>query len=199
MEAHQHSERVFDVANAHRLDSPERLLWLPPDEVLRLLPLRRGMTVADVGAGTGFFALPLARAIGEGKLFAVDLQPGMLELLRAKLADPGAPPNIVVMQGRADATSLPAVSCDLGFLANLWHELPDHPAVLTEMRRILKPNGTLAILDWRPGVDRPPGPPLEHRIAAAAVHRAIEARGWTCRPPLLVGRYSYLVLARQAG
>ena len=198
MSSHQHGDRVFDVANAHRLDSPERLLWLPPEEVLRLLPLRQGMTVADIGAGTGFFALPLARGIGNGKLFGVDLQPGMLELLRAKLADPGAPTNIVVMEGRADATSLPAQSCDLGFLANLWHELPDHAAVLGEMRRILKPDAALAILDWRPDVDRPPGPPLEHRIATAEVRRVLEAQGWSCRPPLLVARYSYLVLARRA-
>ena len=196
METHRHADRVFDVAQAHRLDSPERLLWLPPAEVLRLLLLRRGMTVADVGAGTGFFALPLARAVGEGKVFAVDLQPGMLELLRAKLADPGAPANIVILQGRADATSLPAQSCDLGFLANLWHELPDHAAVLAEMRRILKPDGALAILDWRPDVDRPPGPPLEHRIPADEVRRALEGQGWTCRAPLLVARYSYLVLGQ---
>lgn len=198
METHPHADRVFDVANAHRLDSPERLVWLPPDEVLRRLPMRRGMTIADIGAGTGFFALPLARAIGEGKLFAVDLQPGMLELLRAKVADPGAPANIAVVQGRADATSLPVASCDMGFLANLWHELPDHAAVLGEMRRILKPDATLAILDWRPDVERPPGPPSEHRIPAEEVRHTLEAQGWSCRPPLLVARYSYLILGRLA-
>lgn len=89
------------------------------------------MNVADVGAGTGYFSLPFARAIApEGRLFAVDFQAEMLELLRGKLRADNAPGNIELRQGTASATGLPDASCDLVFLANIWHELDDHASVL---------------------------------------------------------------------
>jgi SAM-dependent methyltransferase len=195
--ASDHADRIMNVAEAHKLDEPERLQWLPPDEVLRCLPLRKGMTVADVGAGTGYFAIPIARAIAsDGRVFAVDLQQQMLNLLAGKLAAPVAPPNISLVQGGADATSLPAKSCDLAFMANVWHELPDHAAASRKTKRILKRRGTLAILDWRPDVQHPPGPPLEHRIHPDEVRRTVESHGWSCDPPMLVGRYGYIVLCR---
>ena len=193
-------DRVMSVAEAHKLDKPERLQWLPPDLVLGLLPLRSGMTVADVGAGTGYFAIPIARAIAcEGKVFAVDLQQEMLSLLANKLLATDAPSNISLVQGSADATSLDSESCDLAFLANVWHEVPDHAGALRELKRILKPGGSLAILDWRTDVEHPPGPPLEHRIHAEEVRRFIASRSWSCDPPIPVGRYSYIVLCRRGG
>jgi ubiquinone/menaquinone biosynthesis C-methylase UbiE len=185
-------DRVFKASEAHKLEDPERLVWLPPQEVLGALPLDAGATVADIGAGTGYFALPMARRVE--RVFAVDMQPEMLELLRAKLASPDAPRNVSLVQGAADRTTLAGASCNVALLANVWHELDDHAAVLRESARILKPRGTLAILDWRPDVDRPTGPPLEHRIAAEQVRSAAAAAGWIAAPPKNIGRYSYLVL-----
>src|ERR1039458_9895939 len=79
-------DRRFPASEAHRLDDPERLLWLPPAAVLGALAVRPGETIADVGAGTGYFSLPLAKAVGpEGKVYAVDAQAEMLSLLRQKL------------------------------------------------------------------------------------------------------------------
>lgn len=185
------------ASKAHRLDDPERLRFLPPDAVLNVLPLRTGIVIADVGAGTGYFSFPLAKTIGTGgKLFAVDMQEEMLTLLRKKLDHPDAPGNIVLVHGEAKATTLGDHSCDLVFLANVWHEIPDHAAALQEIRRILKPNGTLAILDWRPDTEHPPGPPLEHRISAQNVCRDLRSHGFRCDSPLQVGQYSYIVVAK---
>ena len=196
----ENADRVMSVAEAHRLDKPERLQWLPPDLVLSLLPLRAGITVADVGTGTGYFAIPIARAIScDGKVFAVDLQREMLSLLANKLIATDAPSNISLVQGSADATSLDSESCDLAFLANVWHEVPDHAGALREMNRILKAGGSLAILDWRTDVEHPPGPPLEHRIHAGEVRRYLVSHDWSCDPPTPVGRYCYIVLCRRAG
>jgi ubiquinone/menaquinone biosynthesis C-methylase UbiE len=190
------NERTFRASDAHRLEDPARLEWLPPAEVARRLELAPGMRVADIGAGTGYFALPMAAQVGpEGKVYAVDFQPEMLAKLGDKLKAPGAPQNIELVQGDATQTGLPDGSCAVALFANLWRELDDHPAVLHEAARILREGGRIAILDWRPDVDRPPGPPLEDRIQAEAVVRSLEATGWVVRESATVGRYSYLAVA----
>ncbi len=188
------NERTFDPAQAAKLDDPERLLWLPPADVVAALDLRPGLDVADVGAGNGYFAIPIARAVASGRVFAVDFEPRMLEILRSRLVAAGAS-NVATIEGSAHATSLREASCDLVFLANLWHELDDHERALSECARILRPGGGIGILDWRPDVSRPPGPPLEHRIAPETVASLLLAAGW--RPPRVtsIGSYHYLVVA----
>jgi len=188
-------DRVFDPSQVHKLEAPERLRWLPPGEVLGWLELRPGMTVADIGAGTGYFAIPVARAIGPGRVWAVDLQPELLEVLQGKLAKPDAPANIVPLEGTASSTGLADRSCDIALLANVWHELDDPAGVVAELARILKPGGRIAVLDWRPDVERPPGPPLEHRLSAREVQRFFEDHGKRVDAVRNVGQYSYLVLA----
>ena len=187
--------RVFDPSQVHKLEAPERLQWMPPAEILAGLDLRPGMTVADIGAGTGYFAIPMARAVAPGgRVFAVDLQPQLLDILRGKLAQAGAPANIVTLQGSASSTGL-AGSCDLALLANVWHEIDDREAVLAELGRILKPEGRIAVLDWRPDAAHPPGPPLEHRLSAREVEQFFVSHGKLVDAARNVGQYSYLILA----
>jgi ubiquinone/menaquinone biosynthesis C-methylase UbiE len=190
------SSRRFKPTEAHRLEDPERLNWLPPSEVLSLLPLRSGMRVADIGAGTGYFALPIAREIGpSGKVWAVDVEPQMLAKLKEKIESAGGPQNVELFEGEATNTRLPPGELDLLLMANLWHELDDPGRALREANRLLRIGGRLAILDWRPDVDRPPGPPLDHRIPPAEVNDFLESHGWAVEHFSHVGRYSYFLLA----
>ncbi len=189
-------ERRFDPAAVHKLEDPQRLRWMPPAEVISRLGLAPGMAVADIGAGTGFFAIPMARAVApNGIVWAVDVQPALLEHLAAKLKAAEAPGNIRLAEGEAAATALDAHSVDAVLLANIWHELDSRPAALAEAARLLKPGGRLAILDWRPGLERPPGPPLEHRVAPEAVVEDLQHAGWRLLKSDLIGPYSYLVIA----
>jgi ubiquinone/menaquinone biosynthesis C-methylase UbiE len=194
---HHHNERTFDPAKAARLDSPERREWLPPDAIVAALGLSAGQAVADIGAGTGYFSIPLARAVGgSGEVFAVDLQPEMLEILRTRIAEHRTG-NVRPILGSAKGTTLRDRSTHLCFLANVWHELDQIPLVLAELRRVLVADGRVAVLDWRHDAAPPPGPPPEHRIAMEEVSRTLTSAGWAVQQEGPVGTYSYLVIAVQ--
>ncbi len=191
---HQHNPKLFDPSRAHVLDDADRREWLPPGLVADALDLRPGTSVADLGAGTGYFATVLAERVGPaGRVYAVDMQAEMLERLREKLAGSSLPVTPVL--GRAEETTLPSDSVDLVFVANVWHELDEPALLLTEARRIMRLDGRLAILDWRADVPPPPGPPAWHRQAATDVAATLKRERWQARSTRNVGQYSYLVLA----
>lgn len=187
-------ERRFNPDRAHLLEDPERKTWLPPDAVLAALHLHAGETVVDIGAGTGYFALPIAAAVGPGGLvLAVDVAPRMLERLQARLAE-AAVGNVQGFEGEASSTGLPSACADMVFMANVWHEFEDHAAVLGEARRLLKPAGRVALLDWRPDAEPVHGPPLAHRISSGAAQASLEAAGFAVDSAQNVGRYSWLLI-----
>lgn len=186
-------ERMFHHDHAHKLDDPERRQWLPASEVLDRLDVRPGTTVADIGAGTGYFALPLAERVGpDGRVNAVDLQPQMLERLGARVPEGQ---RVELVHADAAATTLPDCSQDLVFLANVWHEVDDPAATLAEVERITRAGGRVAILDWRADLESPPGPPRAHRVAAETVAALLRAKGWSDVASSTVGTYSHLVVA----
>lgn len=188
--------RVFNASQAYKLEDPERLKWLPPVAVLEALRLHPGMVVADIGAGTGYFAIPIGSAVGHyGKVLAVDFQPQMLAILREKLNAPELPRNLELVAGSATESHLPDHCCDLALYANIWHELNDHTTALREAERIVRRDGRIAILDWRPDVSSPPGPPVEHRIASSTVADTLRAYRWECESTVNVGTYTHLVIA----
>jgi ubiquinone/menaquinone biosynthesis C-methylase UbiE len=193
-----HGERVFHHSEAARLESPDRLAWLPPSEIIAALNVRSGMTVADIGAGTGYFSIPFAAVVGHrGHLYAVDLQREMLTLLAGKPGVTTLP--LSLHHGDASHTTLNAGSCDLAFFANVWHEIDDIPAALNECRRIVAPGGKLALVDWRKDVSPPPGPPVEHRIDMAEAITTLAENGWKNVKGTSVGKFSYLVQGTSDG
>jgi len=155
------------------------------------------LIVADIGAGTGYFALPMGRRVGDGKVFAVDPSAEMLEVIRDKLTAAGAPENVEMVVGEDSATGLAEASCDLIFLCAVWHEIDDHAAALREFSRIAAPNAKLAIVDWSPDAVPPPGPPQKIRIARAEVERVIEEGGWGVVKSDVVSATTYIVVGQR--
>ncbi len=191
-----HDHKRFDPQNVHRLDDPERNRYLPVDAILDTIGLTASGNVADVGAGNGYFALPIALRIGPAyKLFAVDISQEMLGHLREKLSAPDAPANVVPLLGTDVATNLPDATCALVFMASVWHEFDDHSAVLAEAARILQSGGRIAILDWRPEGMRPPGPPQDHRIPRSTVERTLTDSHWHVQKAEDINDSIYLVVA----
>ncbi|HUO59566.1 MAG TPA: methyltransferase domain-containing protein [Candidatus Acidoferrales bacterium] len=192
------NDRVFSHTQAHKLEDPERLTWLPPAQVIASLALCDDMRVADIGAGTGYFALPMAKSVGaSGHIYAVDLQSEMLSILEEKVRRSGAQ-NISLHQGDATRVPLPNACCDVALLANIWHELPNHETAIQEALRLLSPGGHVAILDWRAELAPPPGPPQDHRISAQSVREFLEQHGCSVAANRQIGKYSHLVIASAA-
>ncbi len=189
-------ERRFDTKKLHRLESPERKLQFPVEAILDAAGICGTLNVADIGAGSGYLTLPIARRVAPGRVYAVDTSSELLEVIRGKLAVTGAPENVELVMGEDSATGLPEASCDLIFLSAVWHELDDHAAALREFSRIAAPKAKLAIVDWDMEAT-PPAPPPEHRIARDEVERMLEAGGWGVVKSAVVTASAYIVVGER--
>jgi ubiquinone/menaquinone biosynthesis C-methylase UbiE len=160
------------------LTRDERTIEEDPDALHRELGLRPGQTACDIGAGNGFHTIRMARAVapGGGKVIAVDVQPEMLSMLRERV-DAERIDNVETVLGRDDDPALPADTCDLELLVDVYHELADPEAMLAGLRRALTPTGRIAIVEFR-GED--PDVPIkpEHKMTKAQVLRELEPRGF---------------------
>lgn len=123
-------------------------------DIFQALGLRDGSRVADVGAGPGFFAVPMARAVGEtGRVFAVDIDKKVLERLRQRIRE-ATLNNIEVIHGDPRDPKLPADSLDAALISDAYHEMTEHEAMLIGVRRALKPGGRLVIMERMPRTTR---------------------------------------------
>jgi SAM-dependent methyltransferase len=132
------------VSQAGTLLNPLRRLVMPARETLDFIGVSAGQTVLELGPGPGYYTIEASRLVGgTGRLVCLDLQPGMLDLLAPRLAENGVTNCATVV---ADATRLPLSDrcVDLAYLITVLGEVPDRPSALAELRRVVKPGGTLA-------------------------------------------------------
>lgn len=150
-----------------RLEDPARDEWQKPDAVVSALGLRRGQTVADIGGGPGYWVLRLARKVGPaGRVFAVDVEPRLLEVLGQRLVTHTVR-NVTPVLGRPEDPLLPVASCDLILLVNAYHHFPEGPAYLRRLVRALRGGGRIVNVDFHKR-ETPVGPPVEHRVSREA-------------------------------
>ncbi|MBV8150045.1 MAG: methyltransferase domain-containing protein [Candidatus Eremiobacteraeota bacterium] len=163
----------FDPAKAARLDDPERFSYLPPDEVLAFLDPPRDGSVVDFGTGTGTYAIEVARRRPDLRILALDEQPEMLALLRAKL---DAAPVANVEPAGSDAVPAWLGRADRVLAINVLHEVGD--AALAELAALLAAGGRAAFFDWNADVERPVGPPRDHVYDPSEARARLEAHGF---------------------
>jgi ubiquinone/menaquinone biosynthesis C-methylase UbiE len=169
--AHARHGNPPDVARMIRRQlAPGRARWQKPERVLRALGVRRGQVVADVGAGPGFWTVPLAQRVGPGgHVFALDPEPAALAALRRRVRRARLR-NVTPVLNDDGSPMLPAAVCDLALLVNVYHHFADPAAFLAGLARCVKRGGRLVNIDWADR-DAPYGPPAHRRIPPAVFLR----------------------------
>ena len=168
---------VMSAAGADWLERAERENEESPTKAVALLGLKPGMTVCDLGAGTGYYAVRMARLVGaEGKVYAVDIQPRMLELLSKRLSAAGIK-NIEPLLGAESETNLPPESQDLIILVDVYHEFSKPQEMLRSIRKALKDTGRLVLLEFRKEDWNVPIR-LEHKMSLTEVKAELEPEGF---------------------
>jgi cyclopropane fatty-acyl-phospholipid synthase-like methyltransferase len=189
--------RRFDDAEkwAKEFDSPDRDAWQKPEEVLAALHLEPASSVADLGAGTGYFSVRLAKLIPAGKVFAADIEPDMVRYLgeraqREHLA------NLTPILSGADAANLPE-PVDLILVVDTYHHIGNRSQYFAKLKSSLRPNGRIAIVDFK--ADSPSGPPVEYRISPKKVIEELSAAGYNLVEPKVFLPRQYLLIFQIRG
>lgn len=168
---------VMGWQGADWLERSERETEEEPEKALDALGNLTGATVADVGAGSGYFTVRLSKRVGpSGRVFANDLQPEMLKMLGARLARERIA-NVTLVQGGFDDPKLPPASIDLVLMVDVYHEFSEPQKMLRAIRTALKPNGRLVLLEYR---KEDPEVPirLEHKMSVDEAKIELEAEGF---------------------
>lgn len=179
---HHHHDRLFPAEAAAKLDDPARYERQPPKAIVDALLLSAGSRVLDFGAGTGYYAVPIAQRLRElgpdGKVYAVDSQPAMHEHLQAKLPGLEVAP-IETLTGSVDAVQkMDEGSVDRVVLANVVHEVPDRTALFEAVARTLVPGGMVLVVDWHPDGSTEHGPARDHRQSPDEICRYLTDAGF---------------------
>jgi predicted methyltransferase len=170
---HQHN---FSGAEhwAHVFDDPKRDAWQKPHEVIQALALEPNAVIADIGAGTGYFAMRLGNMVPKGRVYGVDIEPDMVRYL-AERAKREKRDNVIAMQGTPENPKLPE-KADLILMVDVFHHIDEREQYFRNLRASLKPGGRIAIIDFR--LDSPEGPPKAARIAPERVISELKGAGY---------------------
>ncbi len=167
--------RVYDPAEAELLDRPAREIQEMPERVLQALPLTDSSIVADIGAGTGYFAIRIAERVPEGRVLAVDIQPEMLDVIRERAAARDVE-NVELILGEIDDPKLPEAAIDVALIVDAYHEFSHPREMMDQIRKSLRPDGRLILVVFR-GEDDTIPLPATRRITEEQLKREMNALG----------------------
>lgn len=171
-----HMQHRFDdpARFAKSFDDPRRDAWQMPDRVITALALRPNFSVADIGAGTGYFSMRLAKAVPDGAVYAVDIEPNMVAHLRTRAATEKLG-NVTPVLASAASPNLPT-PVDLILVVDTYHHIGDRPDYFRALRTRLTPGGRIAIIDFRK--DAPDGPPAHFRFTPEQIKKEMTDAGY---------------------
>jgi cyclopropane fatty-acyl-phospholipid synthase-like methyltransferase len=170
--AHPHAHRRFDDAEAwaKSFEDPSRDAWQMPDRVIAELKLPPEARVADIGAATGYFPVRIAKVVPQGHVYGIDIESSMVEYLRKRAAAEGLS-NLTAVLAAVDDAKIPE-PVDLILMVNTYHHIEQRPAYFAKLLGSLKPDGRVAIIDFRKGSSK--GPPDSEKVP---VERVLEELG----------------------
>lgn len=188
---HQHTFRDAEKW-AHVFDDPARDEWQKPHQVIQALELKEDAVIADIGAGTGYFAMRFANMVPKGKVYAVDVEMAMVKHL-AERARKENLRNVVALRGAPNDPRLP-MRADLVVLVDVYHHIDRREEYFRRVARYLKAGGRVAVIDFR--LDSPQGPPKAARIAPEQVVKEMAAAGFAVAERHEFLPYQYFVVFR---
>lgn len=177
--AHQHHHRFDDAeAWAEQFDDPSRDAWQKPEAVLDFIGLAPDAVVADLGAGTGYFSVRIARRVPQGRVLANDIEPDMVRYLGERATKEGLD-NVVAVQGKPDDPALPE-AVDVAFMCDVYHHIEDRPGFFRKVVARLRSGGRVVIVDFKKDApDDAPGPPRAMRVTREEVVAELTRVGLT--------------------
>jgi SAM-dependent methyltransferase len=189
--SHQHG---FHGASqwAQVFDDPARDEWQKPHEVIVALRIPADALIADIGAGTGYFASRFAHMAPQGRVYAVDTEPDMVEYLTARAKREGLK-NLEAVQGEVADARLPR-KVDLAVFVDVYHHVAERERYLRRLRGSLREAGRVAVIDFR--MDAPIGPPVAGRIAPEQVKREFADAGYVLEREHGFLPYQYFLVFR---
>jgi ubiquinone/menaquinone biosynthesis C-methylase UbiE len=167
--------RVMGHRGAVWLERRSRVVEERPDALVQGMGLTPDAKVADIGAGTGYFSFRIASRIPDGLVYAVDIQPEMLEILRKRI-ERGGIENVVTVLGKADDAMLPAATIDAVLLVDAYHEFAYPFEMMHSIFRALKPGGRVFLVEYRGEDPRIPIKPL-HKMTQSQARKELESVG----------------------
>ncbi|MDA1258159.1 MAG: class I SAM-dependent methyltransferase [Chloroflexi bacterium] len=185
----------FPLENAEALLSQSRPGAVDPNYVVAELPLRTFHFVADIGCGPGYLTIPLAKYLYDGKVYAIDVQQGMLDIVERE-AKAAHVQNVETVLSRETKLPLEDNSVDLALMSNVLHEASYPTRLIRDAARIVKKGGWIAILEWRKQEMRV-GPPLDERVAQEDVEEILEKLELTVKARRIIGDIRYLLLVEK--
>jgi ubiquinone/menaquinone biosynthesis C-methylase UbiE len=168
---------VMGVGGADWLTRPERIKEEDPDRMLAALEIKKGSVVADVGAGVGYHVWRLAEIVGPaGKVIGEDIQPGMIQLMKKNIADRKLQ-NVEIILGTPNDPKLPSRALDLVLMVDVYHEFAEPVAMMKRIQNSLKPDGRVALVEFRKEDASVPIQPL-HKMSIQEVRSELEPLGF---------------------
>ena len=176
--AQKRNPRLFAPQDLGLLEPPDREAWQKPDQVMDALRIAEGTTVADIGAGGGWFTMRLARRVEpNGRVYAVDVQRLMIEAISRRIEREGLTKTVIPVLGDYDDPKLPAdARTDAVLIVDAFHEMEDPVLLLRNVSRTLQPQGRIGIIDYREG-EGGPGPEAVERVPPSVVISQAAAAG----------------------
>ena len=170
-----HQHRFSDAEKWARVfDDPERDAWQKPHQVIEALALKPDAVVADLGAGTGYFSVRLARMLPRGTVYAVDVEPDMVKHLEARAARENLK-NVTAVEAVPGDARLPA-KVDMVLLVDVYHHIDDRERYFRKLAGSLAPGGRVAVIDFK--LDSPRGPPKNSRVDPERVKAELARAGY---------------------
>ena len=172
-------EKVHQDPRAYiaMLENPQRDKEQKPDEVIAALDLKPGETLADIGAGSGYFTFRFARKVGDtGRVYAVDINSDMILYMNRYIRDKKVK-NVTTILSAPDDPLLADASINRFFICNTWHHIQNRPQYIARMKTMLKPGGQIIVVDYKKK-QLPVGPPPEMKLTKKEVIAELEAGGF---------------------